>query len=218
MLKKLFIITFSVIVISSASFVKAALFDFQAWIALNGEQGFLNSAPFSDTVDGVTLTAKAFENGQDSHVYMDDRFNNIIGGMGVCSALNTAAKPQCINSADDNVSIDGTDVEILSWELSQNITELTLELGNTDHFDYINSDIEYNYSGSWVAATSDASAMLTLMLDGSSNTISFRAVGATKAEHFYIRNADVTVVPVPAAAWLFATGLIGLVAVARRRT
>ena len=65
---------------------------------------------------------------------------------------------------------------------------------------------------------SDASAMLTLNLDGSSNVIEFKAVGADKSDHFYIRNADVTVVPVPAAAWLFGTGLLGLVAVARRRS
>ncbi len=217
MFKKLLIMGFCVIVISSASLVKAALFDFQAWIAVNGEQGFLNSSPFSDTVDGITLTATAFENGQDSHVYMDDRFNNIIGGMGVCSALNTAAKPQCIVSSDDNVSIDAGSVEVLSWNFSQNIAGLTLELGDTDHFDYANRSIEYNYSGSWITATSNGAASLTLALDGSSDTIMFRAVGEGKAKHFYIRNADVTVVPVPAAVWLFASGLLGLVAVARRR-
>ena len=60
-------------------------------------------------------------------------------------------------------------------------------------------------------------ATTTLTLDGSSDTIMVRAVGEGKDKHFYIRNADVTVVPVPAAVWLFASGLLGIVAVARRR-
>ena len=215
MFKNIAVITVSFIGIYHASLVQAAVFDFQAWIAANGEQGFLNASPFSETVDGITLTAKAFENGQDSHVYMDDEFHNIIGGMGVCSMLNTAK--QCVPSSDDNVSIDGTDVEILSWEISQNITELTLELGDADHYDYANRSIAYNYSGSWVTGTSDNHAYLTLVLDGTSNTIRFKAVGASKNAHFYIRNTDVTVVPVPPAVWLFASGLLGLVVVARRK-
>ena len=52
----------------------AAVFDFQAWIDVNGEKGFYNDAPFTMTDSGLTLTAKAFETPGmiDSHVYMDD--------------------------------------------------------------------------------------------------------------------------------------------------
>jgi hypothetical protein len=217
MLKKIGLTTFSVAALVGGSLANAAYFDFQGWIAVNGEHGFDNSAPFSLTEDGLTLTATATEapSGTASHVYMDDLYNGIIGGMGVCSVL---AGDQCNPSSDDNVSIDGGNEEILSWNLGQNITEVTLELGNTDHFDYANNDIYYRYdSGLWTLATSDADALLTLTLDGSSNMIEFKAVGSDFADHFYIRNADITIVPVPAALWLFASGLLGLVAVSRRR-
>ena len=196
----------------------AALFDFQAWITANGEQGFNNSSPFTLTDTGLTLTATAFENPgmTDSHVYMDELFNGIVGGMGVCTTLTTGN--QCTPSSDDNVSIDGTNEEVLSWNFTQNITELTLELGDTDHFDFINSDFEYSFGGSgWLIATTDGNAMATLLLTGGTGQIDFRATGNAFEDHFYIRNANVTVVPVPAAVWLFGSGLIGLAGFARRR-
>ena len=218
MFKKIVLATFPVAALFGGSLANAAYFDFQGWIAVNGEHGFDNSAPFTLTEDGLTLTATATEapSGAASHVYMDDLYNGIIGGMGVCSAL---VGDQCNPSSDDNVSIDGGNEEILSWNLSQNITEVTLELGNTDHFDYANNDIYYRYdSGLWTLATSGANALLTLTLDGSSNIIQFKAVGDSFDNHFYIRNADITAVPVPAAVWLFASGLFGVVGVARRGT
>jgi len=220
MFKKIGFITLPVVAIFSASLANAAYFDFQAWTGTYGEQGFDNSTPFSLTEDGLTLTATATEqigpDIVDSHVYMDGFYLSSIGGMGVCSAINTSA--QCIDSSDDNVSIDSGNAEILSWNLSQNITDVTLGLGDTDHYDY-NGNILYRYGGgAWIEA-SDASndGYLTLTLDGSSNMIEFMAVGESFNDHFYIRNADITAVPVPAAVWLFASGLLGLVAVSRRR-
>lgn len=78
----------------------AANFDFQQWIQTNGEQGFNNSAPFNNTDNGLTLTATAFELpvNTNSNVYMDGYFNNVIGGMGVCSILDVNA--QCAPSSD----------------------------------------------------------------------------------------------------------------------
>ena len=195
----------------------AAFFDFQDWVANNGEQGFTNAVPFSLTDSGLTLTATAFEQPGmvDSHVYMDDKFNNIIGGMGVCTTLTGN---QCSPSSDDNVSIDGTNEEILTWDFSQNITELTLELGDSEHFDFDDSNFEYslNGGGSWLTAITDGSAMVTLLLAGGTG-IDFRPAGNATTDYFYIRNADVTVVPVPAAVWLFGSGLLGLVGIARRK-
>lgn len=198
--------------------VNAASFDFQNWIVLNGEQGFENASPFELTDAGLTLTAKAFENpGRvPSHVYMDDWFNGIIGGMGVCSVLDSGN--QCTPSSDDNVSIDGANVEVLSWSFTQSISELKLELGNHDHFDFTNSAFEYSLDdgANWLTAMTNSSGLVTLMLGGASQ-IDFKATGELFANHFYIRNADATVVPVPAAIWLFGSGLIGLVGVARHK-
>lgn len=109
--------------------------------------------------------------------------------------------------------------EILSWSFSQDITELKLELGDTDHEDYANRDILYSSDGGivWNQVTSGSDGLLTLMLSGSTGMLDFKAVGGNLVDHFYIRNADVTVIPVPAAVWLFASGLLGLAGVARRR-
>jgi hypothetical protein len=209
------IITSGLLVFASTSY--AALFDFQAWITANGEQGFNNSSPFTLTDSGLTLTATAFESPGmiDSHVYMDDVFNGIVGGMGVCTTLSGN---QCSPSSDDNVSIDGSKQEILTWNFTQNIASLTLDLGNNDHFDYINNDFQYSFGGSgWLTATTDSNAMATLLLTGGTGQINFRASGNTLGDHFYIRNADITVVPVPAAIWLFGSGLIGLAGLAKRK-
>ena len=195
----------------------AATFDFQGWIGTYGEQGFNNSLPFSLTDAGLTLTATASETTGASHVYMDGEFNNIIGGMGVCTTLTVGM--QCTPSSDDNVSIDGTSGEVLSWSFDQNITELTLEMGNADHYNFANNNFQYNIGGSgWQTAATNGSAMITLALTGGANQIDFRAAGNTFPDQFYIRNADVTVVPVPAALWLFGSGLIGVVGLARRKT
>ena len=204
--------------LSAASIADAAYFDFQNWIDVNGEQGFDNTIPFTMTDTGLTLTATAYETPGmiDSHVYMDDSFNSIIGGMGVCSTLT--AGNQCANSADDNVSLDGGNAEILMWNFSQSISQITLELGDSEHFDFIDSAFEYNAGAGWLTGTTDANAFATLILTDSSGDIEFRTAGADKTDYFYIRNADITVVPVPAAVFLFGSGLLGLVGMSRRRS
>lgn len=207
------VVASGLLIFSPAS--SAAYFDFQDWIDINGEQGFDNSAPFTMTDSSLTLTATAYESPGmvDSHVYMDDQFNGIIGGMGVCSVLNSGN--QCTPSSDDNVSIDGANQETLSWSFDQSISQLTLELGDTDHYDFANSDFEYNAGSGWLTATTDADGIVTI-LTGGTGAINFRASAGSFADHFYIRNADITVVPVPAAVWLFGSGLLGLVGMARR--
>jgi hypothetical protein len=207
-----------VLALNLPALVSAASFDFQNWIAVNGEQGFNNSSPFSLTDMGLTLTATAFESSPDgtpSHVYMDGSFNGIIGGMGVCTNLTEGN--QCNPSSDDNVSIDAA-TEILSWNFDQNITQIVLELGNDGHNDFNNGSFNYSLDNgtSWSTATTNGSATATLVLGGS-NQVDFKAAGNTIDDHFYIRNANVTVVPVPAAVWLFGSGLLGLVGIARSK-
>jgi hypothetical protein len=150
----------------------------------------------------------------DSHVYMDDSFNGIVGGMGVCTVL---LGNQCNPSSDDNVSIEGGSGEMLSWGFSQSIAEITLEMGDDSHFDFSFGSFEYNIGSGWLSATTDTNGMATLLLGGSGQ-IDFRAAGNEVSDHFYIRNASTTEVPVPAAVWLFGSGLIGLAGLARRKT
>lgn len=206
-----------VFVVGVSTSANAAFYDFQQWVADNGEQGFTNSNPFALTVDSLTLTATAKESpgSLDSHVYLDDVFNGIIGGMGVCSTLDS--NNQCTPSSDDNVSIDDMKKERLIWKFDQKISEITLELGDSEHFAFT-SDFQYKYDGDpWTTATTDVNGNVTLSFDGSSKIIRFRPVaGPGPDNQFYIRNADVSAVPVPAAVWLFSTGMLALAGVARR--
>ena len=210
-------VTTALLTFSLAS--SAAIFDFQQWIADNGEQGFTNSSPFTMTESGLTLTAMAFDVAGEttlaSNVYMDDTFNGIIGGMGVCTTLTLSM--QCDPSSDDNVSSDGGSAEILTWSFDQNISQIDLELGDSEHFDF-NSTFEYSLNGGidWLTAMTAVDGTVSLLLGGSSQ-IGFRTAGANTTDYFYIRNADVAVVPVPATAFLFGSGLLGLVSMARRR-
>jgi hypothetical protein len=217
-----------------ASAVQAApvTYDFQAWIADNGERGFSNSSPFQLTVGGLTLTATAFElpGNTASHVYMDDRFNGFIGGMGVCSVLN--ARNQCTPSSDDNVSIDAGKQEKLVWEFSENIRSVTLTLRDSQHFLFNGADtpggpndsdtglFQYSYgtSENWVTASTDALGMYSLVLDGSSNALMFRAVATGLSNQFYIASAQVAAVPLPPALMLLLSGLAAVGVMGRRKT
>jgi hypothetical protein len=209
------------------------MFDFQAWIENNGERGFSNSSPFQLTVGALTLTATAFElpGSTASHVYMDDEFNGNIGGMGVCSVL-TIPGNQCTPSSDDNVSIDAGKQEKLVWEFSENIQAVTLTLRDSEHYlfngvdtpgdsnDSDSGQFQYSYgtSESWVTATTDALGMYSLVLDGSSNVLMFRAVATGLSNQFYIASAEVAAVPLPPAVFLLLSGLAAVGAIGRRKT
>ena len=60
---------------------------------------------------------------------------------------------------------------------------------------------------------------MKLILGGDADQIDFKPIvgGVALDNQFYIRNADVTVIPVPAALWLFGSGLLGLVVMAKRK-
>jgi hypothetical protein len=171
-----------------------AYYDFQQWVVDNSEKGFKNSYPFTDTEDGLTLTAEAFESPYStaSHVYMDGISNGIIGGMGVCSVLNVYK--QCTPATDDSVSNE----EILRWIFSHNITQVKLELGNGDHFDFASNSFRYQYgSQGWQTATTDGDGKITLNFDGTSNQLEFKVkvYAASESDFFYIRKATVTYTP-----------------------
>ncbi len=206
-------------VLTIPAIANAAFFDFQQWINDNGEQGFDNASAFSLSNSGLTLTATAFDQPGmvNSHVYMDGVFNNIIGGMGVCTTLDI--NKQCVPSSDDNVSIDGASQEILMWNFSSGISHITLEMGDSQHFLFKNHNFEYQLGagGSWLTGTTDAAGLFTLNSAASAGNINFRTSGMALTDQFYIRNATTSVVPVPAAVWLFGTGLLGLAGIARKK-
>ena len=191
--------------ISSA--VSAAFYDFEQWVQDNGAQGFDNSNPFRLTVDALQLKAKAFNKSKTpTHVYLDGPS----GGMGVCSEMDIYN--QCVS----NSSIGRQDREKLRWNFSENISSITLEFVNAKN-GFTGRKFQYKYNGDpWQTAVTDASSLATLNFDGSSDRIQFRAKGKGAKNQFYIVNANVTAVPLPAAVWLFMSGLLGLVVISRR--
>lgn len=222
---------------ASAAQAAPVTYDFQAWIentlpsaSDDRERGFDNSSPFQLTVGGLTLTATAFElpGNTPSHVYMDGEFNGIIGGMGVCSVLTLGN--QCNPSSDDNVSIDAGKQEKLVWEFSENIRSVTLTLRDSEHYLFNGANtpggsndtdtgmFQYAYgtSENWVTASTDALGMYSLVLDGSSSVLMFRAVATGLANQFYIASTQVAAVPLPPALLLLLSGLAAVGVIGRR--
>lgn len=199
--------------LSISSIVSAAFYDFEQWVQDNGAQGFDNSNPFKLTADNLQLKAKAFSKSQEStHVYLDNLLAGSSAGMGVCVALDV--NNQCASSS----SIERQDRERLRWKFNENISSITLEFDN-DTNGFSGQKFQYKYnSDPWVTAIADASSLVTLNFDGSSDKIQFRAKGKKAKSQFYILNADVKAVPVPASVWLFISGLLGLIVVSRRST
>jgi hypothetical protein len=212
-----------------------SVYDFGQQAIDDGEQGYTNSpTPYSSTSNGLTLTATAYENGLDSHVYLDGPFGGRRGGMGVCSILNGT---QCDPSSDDNVSIDDGNEEVLQWDFSAPVYGMTLTLRDTDHYDFDGAldggrvdsgQLRVSLGGGLFETVSVdivGSNILTLIFDGPETQIQFKALnggtGDNKDNHFYIETAEIATspseIPVPAAVWLFASGLLGMVGVARRK-
>jgi hypothetical protein len=200
-----------VLSLSISSAVSAAFYDFEQWVYDNGAQGFDNSNPFRLTVDGLQLKAKAFRKPKEAiHVYFDDLSGASSAGMGVCPELDIYN--QCVG----NSSIGRQNRERLRWKFSENISSITLEFVNGSN-GFINRKFQYKYNGDpWQTAITDASSLATLNFDGQADRIQFRAKGKGAKNQFYIVNANVTAVPLPAGVWLFMSGLLGLAAISRR--
>ena len=207
------LITSALAVSAAASFsARAITFDFVAEAAGN-ERGAL-SIPV--TVDGLTVTATAFDTASPNNAYnayLDDLSGGKPGGLGVCRVLTTG--DQCDPSSDDNVTFG----ESLQLVFSQEVTIDQITFNNGDHLTNFQGNFDVSSDGS--DATYALTHIFTTPLQGTtfvfSNPNSQGGSTVSNEYQFYIGALEVTPVPVPAAVWLFCSGLIGLVAVARRR-
>jgi hypothetical protein len=219
MFKNLLLLLFSVAVSSVAH---ATTFDFAAvadgdasYGAAAGEYG---ASSIIFTRDGISVTAAGASSLDDDafqFAYLDSTWTHGggggEGGFGVCADLSG---DQCTPSSDDNVTIGETLLLTFSQEVI--ITGITFRNGEhnpvfgegavfglvVDGDTKADQILEFSYSQSWQGTSFE------FINDNASDTDPFR---------FYMSALTVTAVPVPPAVWLFASGLLGLFGVARRR-
>ena len=119
-------------------------------------------------------------------------------------------------------SFDMSSVDSISFDLN-----LLSASGSNSYQSFIEAAVYIDSTEVWssqVAGEYLGISISTLLLSGM-HTLDFRlqAIGSgsdTTSDHLYLDNVRVspaTVVPAPAAVWLFGSGLIGLVGIARRK-
>lgn len=223
LLKKIFISTFLFTVAGSAY---ATLLDFKADADVL-EQGYL----LLDNYIGLKITASGPDNDTNQYAYMDSSFGGTgvaNGGLGACMDLKS--NDHCTPSSDDNVT-HGESVHFV-WDSNIVITGIWFNNNHDSDFnlagnkisiegdDYLFSALDFDVLRSSGATLTDAvnnrNADFFYGLDrtvsmGSSFDISFFD------DQFYISAIEYKAVPVPAAVWLFGSGLISLVGAARAR-
>jgi len=193
----------------------AAVFDFAAIangdITVSGITGEQGAASFVLTVDGITLTASAL-NGD--YAYLDSFYNGNPGGLGVCGTLTGSA--QCDPSSDDNVTFG----ETLFLSFDQPVTIDTTVMRNGTHGTSFTGNFELSIDGG-AAVSYGLTNIFDTNLTGTTfafyNPNAGGSSGVSNDQQFYLQSLTVNPVPVPAAVWLFGSGLLGLAAAARRK-
>ena len=221
MSKKLLQVLFIVAACTASSATYAAtVFDFAA--VADGDNSYgvpggeYGASSITFTKDGFTVTASGSSTADDDalqYAYLDSTWNHGggggEGGLGVCADLDGV---ECNPSSDDNVTID----ETLFLVFDQEVTITGITFRNGEHNPTFASDAVF---GLVVDGDDKGNQPLTnLYTDSWTGTVfEFSNINLNDSDpyRFYITN--MTVVPVPAAAWLFASGLLGLIGVARRR-
>ncbi len=205
----------------SAGSVGAMTLDFIKHIDLvSGEKAMEGTAfssihvPIATTARGYSGSASDDDLGVSPYAYFDKGQ----AGIGVCKLL--VAGDQCSPSSDDNV----TEGEVLglSWGTSVLLNSLSFrgELHPSDppflpthKFDYsIDGGVTWFTNFLLNAKTQGAVDFGGLLLDANQEILL-----AFNNEQFYVSAAEITAVPIPAAAWLLGSGLFGLFALGRRR-
>lgn len=140
-------------------------------------------------------------------------------------ASNGFATIKAADGAINNVTITapGYWFDDLIFGVQLTGSDATLEVTATDKTGGVDTYAGWTGQGGWVPGLNDILVLSTggnLMKSVTINSAGGMAsleglVGADQVKHFEI--SGLTPVPVPAAVWLFGSGLIGLVSVARRK-
>ena len=136
-----------------------------------------------------------------------------MGGMGVCHALSS--ENVCDPGDDDNMRND----ENLKFSLAGGEVFTSMELwGNHDEYDADTVWIDAVGDGvlfSQVAVTNNAAGRGVVDLSAIAGLTNMFRVKSFGDQETYV--ANLTSVPIPAAAWLFGSALIGFASIARKR-
>ena len=204
---------------------QAAVYDFVAAAAAVNEGGYkpLNTndagwagiLPNGLIAEGYASQA-ALEAGNQVNAYLDGLSNGGPGGLGVCGILEDAVVPppadgtDCAKPGADNIQND----EILRIDLlagAQSIIAMVF----TDHLNDIsdfNVDYRVNSDDANDFQTVTFGFLSSLQLNNV-DTIDFRQA-TSNGSKFYLGSLEA--VPLPAAAWLFGTAMLGLFGLRRK--
>lgn len=196
-------LAFSLLTVAAAS--NAAMWDFSP---SNLGGGYPEGRYDPLTVDELTVTAFSPGSGVTAFVYLDIAPPK--GGLGVCDG-GTVGTSGC--GSDDNLQGD----EYLTFSLSSGtFTSVFLHgtVGDNGHGDFGDKSvfIDATGGGTFVALTAASAGVIDLAALGVTDTFSIKSDTGNQT---YV--ASVSSVPLPAAAWLFGSALLGLASVARRK-
>lgn len=209
-----------------SAIASATTFNFAAIADGDSSYGFVGAefgAPsITFTKEGITVDATGFDavTGAVYNAYLDSTWihggGGGAGGLGVCKEVKGSG--QCSPGSDDNVTID----ENLMLDFGSAVTISELTFRNGEHNPIFANDATFDLIidrglATQSMATYSLGNIFTMDLTGT--TFEFLNLNTVDNDdyRFYISVMEVTAVPVPAAVWLFGSGLLGLVGIARRR-
>ena len=178
-----------------------------------GEFGYES---YSVTNDGVTLTATGSSSDDPTaFAYMDGSWRNR-AGLGVCKNLTDTN--QCNPSSDDNITAN----ETLKLAFNTNVSLDSMRFVNGEHYTNFTGDFQLRINEDDAQVYDIALAeypYLDMIFTG--HTFEFISLAdplkKLNETEFYINSLTVSTVPVPAAAWLFGSALLGFFGFSRRK-
>jgi hypothetical protein len=182
----------------------------------------MEGTPFSSVFVPIATTARGYTRQNPSSGGIKDDapyayFDGNQAGIGVCKVL--VAGNQCSPSNDDNVTAGeilglswGSDVLLQSLSFRGEAHPSDPAFGANDEFDYSTDG-----GGTWFTKQLINAKQGVVSFGGLFLGANQQILLAFNNQQFYVSAAELTAVPIPAAAWLLGSGLAGLFAIGRRR-
>jgi hypothetical protein len=197
---------------STVGGASAATLNFNEWSGLYPDGLDHSATSYSQIVGGVTMTVTATGNASDKVAYRPN------AGLGVlCTSGCIADSPEM---GSDLIKGQGREVLTFTFSQAVNIQKIGFYL-----FDNNIDKARLTYGATNIdisSAPSDNTGKPVVgfsqyVVGGAPLVTSFSVSARGSVTSFRISDITVSAVPVPAAAWLMGSGLLGLAGVARRR-